>query len=234
MNRFALCSLVCGLVFATCTGASGGNALTDGGFEAPGSWNAYSATVQVNSSNSGSWWVGGDNSGWIRQGDPSYAYAGQYCAGDADGYGGSNGIVQFVPVDGGNDEVSVSFYHLLWYGEGSTSMQYGVYGWNEGDTIDLGSGGPGADATVILGPKTLNQPQYYGDGSPYDDYSLETASDTFTAGQFNYVGIWMQYELDGGSFYVDDVGVDLAPEPATMLLLCGAAGPLLLKRRRNA
>jgi len=210
------------------------NALADGGFEDPASWQVYHDSVTVQAANASKWWVGGDATGWTRPLASEYPFpplSGQACAGDNDGAGPSAGLVQFVPAGGTHTTVSVSFHYLLWAGADVTTFTYGVFGWNEGDVIDLGMAGPGLEANVLVGPTTLAQPEYYGDWPPADHYTLQTETATFGPGQYDYIGVWFQYELAGGSFYLDEATLATTPEPTSLSLL-GFAGLTLLRRRR--
>jgi hypothetical protein len=235
MNRLVLFTTIALAGLMIPSPALGANVLTDGGFETSAAWAGNHSSVSVSAANANRWWAGEPLDEWIRKTGSTYPHSGQYCAGDPDGVSvPSSALVQFVPVNG-THTINLQFYYLLWLGEwGDTSMTYAVYGWNEGDTIDLSASGPGGDATVILAPKTLSTPQCPIYGIPSENYGLETAGGTFLPDQFDYVGVWVQYELFGGSFYLDDVQMQLLPEPATgLMLLAGAAGLRMISRRKR-
>ncbi len=198
----------------------GATTLIDGGFETTAAWAGPASDVTASAADAGVWWTGPDT--------------GEYCAGDADGYYSgafSGGLLQFVAVNGMHS-VSLSFDYLLWRGEyGSTKMHYAVYGWEESDSIDLTAAGPGADATAIIGPTLLTSPVYSGAAPPKSHYTSASDTGAFAPGAFDYVGVWIDYRLLGGSFYIDNVQMELLPEPATLSLL-GLGGIVLLRRRR--
>lgn len=230
MYRMTLVLLLTGWV-GVCT-AVAGNALADGGFEDPASWQAYHHSVTVQPDTASTWWVGGDTAGWGHQ-QSYYPHTGLSCAGDNDGVGISAGLVQFVPAGGTHTSVSVGFHYLLWKGEGESSLTYAVFGWDEGDVIDLSETGPGADGDLLVGPTTLDEPVYrYDPWPPADGYQEQQETATFGPGQYDYIGVWFQYELDGSSFYLDDVSVTTTPEPTSLALL-GFAGIALLRRRKR-
>lgn len=228
MHRLTITLFCLGTVGLCAAGAD--TLLADGGFESASAWDAYHTSVTASAGNAQQWWVGGDSTGWQRPG-AFYPRSGSYCAGDPDGVGDSAGLVQFVPTGGTHTSVTVRFHYLLWAGTDVTRLTYGVFGWDEGDTIDLSPAGPGPDANVLVGPTELTEPGYYGTWPPGDHYTeqLETAS--FGQGQYDYVGVWFQYSLDGGGFYLDDATLTMTPEPTSLTLL--GLGGLALLRRRN-
>jgi hypothetical protein len=207
--------------------------LHDGDFELLDQWQAYHGSVSVDAAGVGAWWVGGDSTGWAAYGG-GVAPQGSTCVGDADGYGASCGLTQYAPVGSDWDRVSIDFDFLLWKGEGSTRVTFGLFGWSEGDTIDLSSAGPGGDAVELLALTTLSSPAYSGDNSPSDDFT-HAHYEADLSGGIDYVGVWIQYRLNGGSFYLDDVTMDatLIPEPTTIVIFACSAAAIGIRRRRN-
>lgn len=206
--------------------------LNDGDFETLEAWSGSTSVVTVNAASASKWWFGDEPLGWIRQGDPKYAPVNQFCAGVVDGYGRSGGLVQFVPV---TDETSftLSFRYLLWFGDMEpTTVDYAVVGWHADDVIDLSTNGLDATPKILSG--ALSSPEYYGQGDPAPYFTLFSASHSIDATEYDYIGVWFRYTIDGGSFYVDDVKMNLTPvpEPATLGLL-GLGGMAFLLRNRR-
>lgn len=223
------------LVISALSGICLADSLNDGDFETAAAWAGATGSLTANAANASQWWYGSGTNVWIRQGKPGYAPMGQYCAGVMDGMGPSVGLLQFVPL---NEEikVTVDFLYLLWRGDfGETSARYGVYVWKEGDLIDLSETGPGPAATEILSGTLVPPPSYGGAGNPKDYFAAWShEAPLVNSSQYDYIGFWIQYEIWGGSFYVDDVKLNLTPvpEPATLGLLAAGTVAIFFRRRR--
>lgn len=230
MRTLVLLTITAALISANVSSAA---TLTDGNFETITAWAGSTATLTVNDTNASKWWYGTGTISWIRQNKADYAPLNDYCAGIADTYGTSCGLVQFVPI---TDEttINLSFQYLLWYGDMEpTTLDYAIVGWHKDSVINLSVNGLNGITTILNG--TLTTPEYYGQGKePRTFFESFGTSGTINPTDYDYIGIWFRYTSDGGSFYVDDVNLNITPvpEPATIALL-GLGGLIIVLRRRG-
>lgn len=231
MQRLTWLLLAAILFVAVASETRAADALTDGGFEMSTAWSPPSPAVTVNAINASQWWIGPETDTWARIDTAGYARTGNYCASDTDGFGGSGGLVQFVPVADAHI-IDVSLEYVLWKGDhGETTATYTLYGWDAGDTITLDSSGPGPAATEIVSVDLVS-PAFPGGADPKDVYNPSSCSGQILPNTYDYVGLWIEYEIWGGSFFVDNVSMNLSPEPGTLAVL-GAGALLLIRRRRK-
>jgi hypothetical protein len=238
MRRFIMLMLV--VPALTVVNAYASISLTAPGFEESAAWGGQQSEIVANAAYTNTWWYGegdvdpvdGPNL-WILKNTPGYAAEGNNCAGVMDGEGLSGGLMQIVPISD-ETQLSISFQYLLWFGDYAASTgSYAVYGFKEDDIIDLGISGPGIGKEILSGD--LDGDVYYGFGPPMDNYNTTADSIDIEQGEYQYIGVWFQYEIFGGSFYVDNVQLNItpAPEPGTLGLLGLGSGVLVLHRRRK-
>ena len=120
----------------------------------------------------------------------------------------------------------------------------GVYidGWLDGMHVLFGPGVYTEDGMQPTWDLVITDAENVGPGALHKTYSNQSDSWAFTFGVFAGQKLDYEFNLDGTVFEMPDGTFDLnadldfgaaVPEPASMLLLCSAAIPLILKKRRH-
>ena len=175
-------------------------------------------SVSVNDSNDGIWWAG-----------DSWNVTGETALSQTAGKSVTQSLTAFCSEFHDFGEVSIRFDYTFDSYNNQRMASYAVYGWNAGDAINLTAAWPGV-GTALIGPVSIPETK-----------SWTTITDIASAvdlSGFDFVGVFFQHTTSNSpfsvsSFALDNISLNAAPEPGTLVLITMGGLYLVLHKRRR-
>ncbi len=221
-NPHLLLWVVCAALAAGSSSAMAGSIIDESFAADPGILEAMQPSLEVASFSADTWWQLPENNGiqWGVSGGMVFANGGMAMAGEYSTlcYFGAKPTIGW-----GGDTVTLSFDFL---NENGTASTFGVYGWNTTDLIPFGAD-PGANGVpLITGVIPLSTV-----------LTLQRGSQTAALGGFDFIGLAVTTQNGAAPtldlLTLDNVQLNVTPEPASMALMLAGLGALVFKRRKR-